>query len=440
MMDDLARKLELIARSQDWQSLIQVSQALALRNAELERQLNETNERLEAERLERDRSEQMLRLIVEGTASTMGADFFQSLVRSLAQVLGVNYAFISECLEDQPTRVHSFAFWQGDRFGDEFEFDVRGTPCERVLNRQSYQFFPDQVQALFPEDADLREMQIRSYAGIALRDSAGKLLGHLAVYDHQSMADQTRTQAILEIFAARASAEMERKQTEEALARLAEIGELAAMIVHEVRNPLTTIAMGLNAFKRLQLTEQFQEYLLLSLAEAERLQRLLNQILLYSKQPVLERSHLELNSFIDDVLTGLQKIPAALEKFLKFTPASNPVFVLADPDKLKQIVINLVTNAYEAVEAESMITVRLEQQDHHSVWLQIHNPGDPIPADILPNLMKPFYTTKANGTGLGLAIVKRIVAAHDGKITIESSLATGTIVSVQLPLAALSKF
>jgi signal transduction histidine kinase len=435
MINDLALKVGSIASRQNWESVMQASQALALRNAQLEQQLTEANERLEAERLERDRSEQTLRFIVEGTASTIGADFFQSLVRSLAQVLGVNYAFISECSEDQPTRVHSFAFWQGDRFGDEFEFDVRGTPCEQVLNGRGCQFFPDQLPSLFPNDPSIQETHIRSYAGIALQDSTGKLLGHLAVYDQQSMENQARTQAILEIFASRAAAEMERKQAEEALERLAEIGELAAMIVHEVRNPLTTISMGLNAFKRLQLSERFQEYLALSLSEAERLQRLLNQILLYSKQPVLERSRLELNDFISESFAGWQTIPAALGKSLKFVPARDPIFVLADQDKLKQVFINLVTNACEAVQEGNMITVQIEKSERHHICIQIHNPGEPIPEDILLNLMKPFYTTKATGTGLGLAIVKRIVEAHDGQFTIESSLASGTIASINLPIA-----
>jgi len=225
----------------------------------------------------------------------------------------------------------------------------------------------------------------------------------------------------------------DRKQAEKALERLAEIGELAAMIVHEVRNPLTTISMGLNSFKKLQLTERFQEYLTLTLDEADRLQRLLNQILLYSKPQTLQRSPVQLNQFLLETLDTLKTIPAATEKGLAVNICSEPIQVLADRDKLKQVLINLVTNAYEAIQDGETITVSLKLIGNHQACLQIQNHGDLIPADVLPKLTKPFFTTKATGTGLGLAIVKRIIEAHEGEFRIESSAATGTVVQVQLP-------
>ncbi|AFY92201.1 two-component system sensor histidine kinase NtrB [Chamaesiphon minutus] len=523
-------------------------------------ELTQTNDRLQAEILERQKSEQILRSIVAGTVSATGVDFFRSLVRSLADALDVRYAFISECMDAPPTRVRSFAFWQGNEFGNEFEYDLYGTPCERIIGSNSYQCFPAQIQALFPaEKAEFEEMEAQSYAGIPLLTSTGKLLGHLAVLDDKEMASNDRNQAILEIFAARAAAEMERlqvedalrvsetkfstafrsspdaiaistldngtyleindrclqmlgyrreemlgrstlelgvwanpadrdsisqqlqqqgtvsnleiwfrrksgeifptlfsaeaiyledepcllavaaditllKQAEKALARLAEIGELAATIVHEVRNPLTTILMGLNAFKKLQLSERFQEYLALSLDEADRLQRLLSQILLYSKPQTLDRSELELNSFILETLGTLQTIPTASGKQLEFIPNNEPIYVLVDRDKFKQVIVNLITNACEASDIGDVITTKLDRTEDRRVCLQIHNGGMPIPADILPRLTQPFFTTKASGTGLGLAIVKRIVEAHDGEFRIESGEEIGSIVTVKLPI------
>jgi two-component system, sporulation sensor kinase A len=262
------------------------------------------------------------------------------------------------------------------------------------------------------------------------------LLGHLAVLDDKSMESKERDRAILEIFAARAGAEMERLQIEKALARLAEIGELAATIVHEVRNPLTTIMMGLNAFKKLELTDRFQEYLNLSLDEADRLERLLSQILLYSRPQTLDRSQIELNSFIAETLDILQTIPVATGKYLNFSANITPVNILADRDKLKQVLINLVTNACEAVSTGEAISISIQKSEDRRICISIHNGGTPIPADILPQLTQPFFTTKASGTGLGLAIVKRIVEAHDGEFGIESGEGVGSIVTVQLPLVA----
>jgi signal transduction histidine kinase len=396
--------------------------------------LVERNDRLQAEILERQKSEQILKSIVEGTVSVTGVEFFRSLVRSLAQALGVRYAFISECMDAPPTRVRSFAFWQGNEFGEEFEYDLQGTPCERIIGSNSYQCFPTQLQTLFPEDQDIVDMAAQSYAGIPLLTSSGKLLGHLAVLDDKQMESSERNQAIIEIFAARAGAEMERLQIEKAVARLAEIGELSATIVHEVRNPLTTIMMGLNAFKKLQLTDRFQEYLTLSIDEADRLERLLSQILLYSRPQTLDRSLVELNSFITETLSTLQTIPIAIGKNLNFCANISPVNILVDRDKLKQVLINLITNSCEAINMGDAITIRIEESDSYLACIHIHNGGAPIPADILPELTKPFFTTKASGTGLGLSIVKRIVEAHDGEFTIESSSEFGSIVKVKLPM------
>jgi signal transduction histidine kinase len=392
-------------------------------------------DRLQAEILEREKSEQILRSIVEGTVSATGVDFFRSLVRSLAQALGVRYAFISECMDAPPSRVRSFAFWVGKEFGEEFEYNLRGTPCELVIESNSYQCFPDRIQTLFPEEKDEFEaMEAQSYAGIPLLTSTGELLGHLAVLDDKSMESKERDRAILEIFAARAGAEMERLQIEKALARLAEIGELAATIVHEVRNPLTTIMMALNAFKKLELTDRFQEYLNLSLDEADRLERLLSQILLYSRPQTLDKSQIELNSFIAETLNVLQTIPVAVGKYLNFSANDSPLNILADRDKLKQVLINLVTNACEAVSTGEAISISIQKNEERRICISIHNGGTPIPADILPQLTQPFFTTKASGTGLGLAIVKRIVEAHDGEFGIESGEGVGSIVTVQLPL------
>ncbi len=397
-------------------------------------------QQLQTEVSERQRSEQTLRLIVEGTASVTGEEFFRSLVRSLSTALNVRYAFVSGCVDAPPTRICTYAFWKGNEFGENIEFDLYGTPCAQVFKGQGCQYFSEDVQTLFPQDNGLVEMAAESYAGIPLLSSGGEFLGHLAVLDDKVFGDEPRHTAILEIFAARAAAEIERQQAEEALReaskaleQLAEIGELASMIVHEIRNPLTTLLLGLNAFKRLELPEQYQTYRSLALDEGDRLQRLLNQILLYAKPQNLTQSDVELNHFVDEMLSTLREMPVAAAKRLKFAAAPSQIKVLVDPDKLKQVIINLVANAFEAEEESGEITISLQTEAAQRVCLQVHNGGAPIPADVLPQLTKPFITTKSSGTGLGLAIVKRIVEAHGGELSIESSAATGTTITVKLP-------
>ena len=226
----------------------------------------------------------------------------------------------------------------------------------------------------------------------------------------------------------------ERKQAEKALERLAEIGELAAMIVHEVRNPLTTVMMGLKSFESLDLSDRSRTRLDLATAEAERLQRLLNEILQYARCQTLQTTELEINSLIQGMLESLRAMPAAAERQIVFT-AIQPIRVLGDRDKLTQVFINLISNACEAIPAGETVTWSLETcKPQRHLWIRIHNGGEPIPPDILMQLTMPFFTTKSSGNGLGLAIVKRIVEAHMGELEIASSTDIGgTCVTVSLP-------
>ena len=227
----------------------------------------------------------------------------------------------------------------------------------------------------------------------------------------------------------------DRRASEAAQTRLAEIGELAAMIVHEVRSPLTTVLLGLNSFRSLDLPERAQTRLTLALEESERLQKLLNEILLYSRDPALELDAIELNGLVRDVVAALDDGGTPTPLPLKVTTLSDPVMILGDRDKLKQVFINLVTNAREACGPEGVVTWRVHAPTERTATVSIHNDGAPIPPEVLPQLTQPFFTTKSSGNGLGLAITKRIVEAHQGHLAIASSAELGTEVTVTLPLA-----
>lgn len=226
----------------------------------------------------------------------------------------------------------------------------------------------------------------------------------------------------------------DRKQAEQATARLAEIGELAAMIVHEVRNPLTTVLMGLTAFRRIDLPESLRERLSLALEEAERLKRLLNEILLYAKQQALQCSELNVNELVTEMLKPC-RIPAAAGRRIEFISTLPAAKICGDRDKLKQVFINLIRNACEAIEEEDVVTWRIDAgRIANQVHISIRNGGVPIAPDLLDKLGTPFLTTKANGNGLGLAIVRRIIEAHGGEFTITSDTGTGTVALITLPL------
>src|SRR5215210_608309 len=167
---------------------------------------------------DRKQSEDRVRAIVEGTSSTTGADFLRSLVRHLAGALGTRFAFIAEVDSLESHRARVLAFWTGEDYGEPFEYDLRGTPCENVIGRQ-FCYYPQDAWRLFPQDAWLREEGIESYFAVPLFDSEDRPLGHMAVMDTKPLAQNLPAMSILKIFAARAGAEIERKLAEEALAQ-----------------------------------------------------------------------------------------------------------------------------------------------------------------------------------------------------------------------------
>jgi signal transduction histidine kinase len=299
----------------------------------------------------------------------------------------------------------------------------------------------------------------RAYLGVPLRPSHGEVIGTICSFHRKPRKFTASEIRIVEMFAERAATAIDNyylykqqqkfnemleaevaKRTEELhLAqaklveqeRLAAIGEFAATIVHEIRNPLTTIKLGLSSFKRLNLSPLHREQLDLSLEESERLERLLREILLYAKPQVLNLTALDLNQLISHLLESLRQMPEAQERQIEFIPASKVVKVIADEDKIKQVLINLVRNACEAIAPKQTVKIQLNYPN----FLQIHNGGAPISAEIIPKLTEPFYTTKSTGSGLGLAIVKRIIDAHGGQFLIQSSAVQGTTVSILLPHA-----
>lgn len=169
-------------------------------------------------------AEETFRSIVIGTASATGSDFFPSLVRHMAAALQVRYAFITEC--DQQRRARALAFWNGDGFGENFEFDIVDTPCMKVLEGEVCHY-EDKLQSLFPLDQGLVRWGAESYLGVPMADRDGRVMGHIAILDDKPMERDPRAIDLVKIFAARAAAELKRQRAETELqAALAQVQAL----------------------------------------------------------------------------------------------------------------------------------------------------------------------------------------------------------------------
>jgi PAS domain S-box-containing protein len=160
----------------------------------------------------RKRAEEVVMSLAEGLALARGDEFFLALVRNFARVLGVRYAFITECVNFPTTRARQLAAWKNDARDDAFEFDLAGTPCQETIGLGRVCVYKRDVQVIFP-----REAGFESYLGIPIFDSDGRVIGHLACYHTEPMQEDLPVQSIFSLFAVRAGVEMERRALEQAL-------------------------------------------------------------------------------------------------------------------------------------------------------------------------------------------------------------------------------
>jgi formate hydrogenlyase transcriptional activator len=163
------------------------------------------------------RSQQLLQAILDGTSAVSGDEFFRSLVRHLAEGLGVRWVFVAECLPD--LRARSLAYWNAGEFSGNFEYDMRGTPCLKVAEGRTCHV-PNHLPEVFPEDKGMIDMGTMSYLGVPLRDTSQRVIGHLVTFDNKPMPPDPLALAVLETFANRAGVELERARAFAHLKRL----------------------------------------------------------------------------------------------------------------------------------------------------------------------------------------------------------------------------
>jgi len=164
----------------------------------------------------RKRAEENLLQIAKGVSATTGVNFFESLVAHLTRTLSADFAFVAEVVPDHADRVRTMVVQVGSERVADFEYVLKGTPCENVVGRETCSY-PRSVQSLFPDDQMLVDMGVEAYVGTPLFARDGSALGLMAVLYRQPIEDDRMVRSVLEIFAARAAAEWERLRVEEAM-------------------------------------------------------------------------------------------------------------------------------------------------------------------------------------------------------------------------------
>ena len=199
------------------------------------KELEVLNQQLQSEIEGRQRAQQVLQNLLEGTASATGEAFFPALVEHLAQSLNVRHAFVSESF-GEPVTIRSIAVWSDGAIADGFEASIQNSPCVTVVETCQAQYFPHQVQSLFPEVDLLTAAEATSYLGVPILDSQGQALGLLCIAHDRPLPHPDEAQAVMTIFAAKAGAEIQRQRAESALRKAyAEMEQRVADRTSELR-------------------------------------------------------------------------------------------------------------------------------------------------------------------------------------------------------------
>jgi len=249
-----------------------------------------------------------------------------------------------------------------------------------------------------------------------LRDSSGQVTGVVCLFE-----DLSEAKAI----------EAERRR----LDRLAALGEMSAVVAHEIRNPIAGIAAGVEYLnKNTPEGSPYREDMAMILGEIERVNRILEDILSVARPFQLKITNQAMPDILEHVLhryqTSIDKKAIRINR--RYAPSLPRALV--DRERMEQALTNLVLNAVEAMPTGGTLGVGLDANDS---WMtvKISDTGPGISLDVQRRIFEPFFTTKVRGTGLGLAVARRVIEEHGGTIDVSSDIGKGTKFTVRLPLS-----
>lgn len=227
----------------------------------------------------------------------------------------------------------------------------------------------------------------------------------------------------------------ERKRTEEILHRqdkLAAVGQLAAGVAHEIRNPLTSMKGYAEFLLEDETDEQRREFVDIILDEINRVNQIVEDFMVLAKPKVVDLKEKNIIPIIKDVLSLLEFEARKKKVRMHFEANDDIVQIECDENRLKQVFLNFVKNGIEAMPNGGDITVRVHVASEQ-VQISIQDTGVGIPEEKLKRIGEPFYTTKKDGNGLGLMVSYKIIESHNGTVFIESELNKGTTFNIILP-------
>ncbi len=226
--------------------------------------------------------------------------------------------------------------------------------------------------------------------------------------------------------------------------RMAALGEMAAKVAHEIRNPLLSIGGFARRLEK-RLDTDLKEYARIIVGEVSRLEGILSDTLSYVRSGGMEKKETELDRLIDHIINLTESSAAERENTI-VKEIRSPIRVPLDADRFKQALLNVITNAIQATDKGS-IYIRAfvqgavppvfpsgRQKERSEAVIEVQDSGSGISEENRERIFDPFFTTRPSGTGLGLSITKRIINEHGGRIEVESAEGRGTVFRIYLPM------
>lgn len=215
--------------------------------------------------------------------------------------------------------------------------------------------------------------------------------------------------------------------------RLNVIGELAAGIAHEIRNPMTALKGFIQLLESCITAEHAMYYQVIT-SELARIDSIINEFLILAKPQAIRFQEKDINKIIRETveLLDAQAVLYNVQFKTKYDDNLPPLY--CEPNQLKKVFINIIKNAIEVMPDGGNVSITIKRTEKNQVKVSIKDEGMGIPKEKMNRLGEPFYTTKERGTGLGLMVSYRIIEDHKGTIQIESEEGKGTVFHINLPL------